>query len=263
MKFKRINVDTVRCLITEEELTRNGLEVEDFLANDGKTESFLREIINKAEEEVGYKVQGGNISVQVSVLPEHVIALTFSEKAGNGIINMLENLKSAVDHLSQNVKQEAEKQDAGEQELVDGTEQQKMQDSEDFSDKTTKEEQPVNIPIMGFPGKQDCLVKEGRLNYQIQFDSLDTFIAYCNAIRLEMPVENSLFKLQKENVYILLMKKEPMNDRQLCRLLSASLEFNSGIFSHNGMMAYVLEHGECLIPDNAIQKIQEMEDGRV
>lgn len=258
MKFKRINVDTVRCLITEEELTQKGLEVEDFLANDGKTEGFLREIINKAEEEVGYKVQGGNISVQVSVLPEHVVALTFSEKAGDGIINMLENLKSAVDNLSKNVKQEAGKQDVDQ-----GTEQQKMEGNRNDSENNQKEEQSSTIPFAGLTGKNNCLVKEGRLNYQIQFDSLDTFLAYCNAIRLEMPVENSLYKLPKENVYFLLMKKEPMDDRQICRLLSASLEFNSGIFSHNGMMAYILEHGECLIPENAIQKIQEMEHGRV
>lgn len=258
MKFKRINVDTVRCLITEEELTQKGLEVEDFLANDGKTESFLREIINKAEEEVGYKVQGGNISVQVSVLPEHVVALTFSEKAGNGIINMLENLKSAVDNLSKNVKQETGKQN------VDlGAEQQRMKETGNDSGNSQKEEQSFDLPSMGLSGKNNCLVKEGRLNYQIQFDSLDTFFAYCNAIRLEMPVENSLYKLPKENVYFLLMKKEPMDDKQICRLLSASLEFNSGIFSHNGMMAYILEHGECLIPEKAIQKIQEMEHGRV
>lgn len=258
MKFKRINVDTVRCLITEEELTQKGLEVEDFLANDGKTESFLREIINKAEEEVGYKVQGGNISVQVSVLPEHVVALTFSEKAGNGIINMLENLKSAVDNLSKNVKQEVSKQDADQ-----GTEQQKLEEAGDDSVNNQKKEQSFAIPFAGLTGKNNCLVKDGRLNYQIQFDSLDTFMAYCNAIHLEMPVENSLYKLQKENVYFLLMKKEPMDDRQICRLLSASLEFNSGIFSHNGMMAYILEHGECLIPESAIQKIQEMEHDRV
>lgn len=258
MKFKRINVDTVRCLITEEELTQKGLEVEDFLANDGKTESFLREIINKAEEEVGYKVQGGNISVQVSVLPEHVVALTFSEKAGNGIINMLENLKSAVDSLSKNVKQEPANQD-----LNQGTDEPMMKETGNDSENNLEEEQPANIPIMGLPGRKECLVKEGRLNYQIQFDSLDTFFAYCNAIQLEMPVENCLYKLQKENSYFLLMKKEPMNDRQLCRLLSASLEFNSGIYSHNGMMAYILEHGECLLPQNAIQKIQEMEHGRI
>ena len=57
MRFKRIDVDTVRCIISEEELMENGLEVDDFLQNDGRTESFLRKIISMAEEEVGYKVQ--------------------------------------------------------------------------------------------------------------------------------------------------------------------------------------------------------------
>ena len=96
MRFKRIDVDTVRCIISEEELMENGLEVDDFLQNDGRTESFLRKIISMAEEEVGYKVQGGNITIQVAVLPEHTLALTFSEKPELGISNMLENLKSAV-----------------------------------------------------------------------------------------------------------------------------------------------------------------------
>ena len=99
MRFKRIDVDTVRCIISEEELMENGLEVDDFLQNDGRTESFLRKIISMAEEEVGYKVQGGNITIQVAVLPEHTLALTFSEKPELGISNMLENLKSAVESL--------------------------------------------------------------------------------------------------------------------------------------------------------------------
>ena len=68
------------------------LPVDDFLQNDGRTESFLRKIISMAEEEVGYKVQGGNITIQVAVLPEHTLALTFSEKSELGISNMLENL---------------------------------------------------------------------------------------------------------------------------------------------------------------------------
>ena len=96
-----VNLANVEEYITikEEELMENGLEVDDFLQNDGRTESFLRKIISMAEEEVGYKVQGGNITIQVAVLPEHTLALTFSEKPELGISNMLENLKSAVESL--------------------------------------------------------------------------------------------------------------------------------------------------------------------
>lgn len=254
MKFKRINVDTVRCLITEEELTKNGLEVDDFLLNDGKTDEFLREIINRAEAEVGYKVSGGNISIQVSVLPEHVVALTFSEKPGLGIVNMLENLKAAVENLSKNVRQEPETQS---REAVKDKEEGQPEDASK-SNGDTKRRTDGQIPIADVQERTNSLIKAGQADYQIQFDSLDNFWNYCKAIRLELPVENSLYKLEKENAYFLLMKKAPMDDKQLCRLLSASLEFNSAIYSHSGTRAYIQEHGDCLIPDGAIQKMQEI-----
>ena len=59
MKFKRIDTETVRCLISEEELSENGLVLDDFFNNKGKTEEFVRRVIAMAEQEVDYRVQGG------------------------------------------------------------------------------------------------------------------------------------------------------------------------------------------------------------
>ena len=53
MRFKRIDEETVRCLISESELNENGLELEDFLNNKGKTEDFLKKIISMAQQEKG------------------------------------------------------------------------------------------------------------------------------------------------------------------------------------------------------------------
>ena len=54
MKFKRIDTETVRCLISEEELSENGLVLDDFFNNKGKTEEFVRRVIAMAEQEVDY-----------------------------------------------------------------------------------------------------------------------------------------------------------------------------------------------------------------
>ena len=235
MKFKRINVDTVRCLITEEELHENGLDVDDFLANDGKTEEFLRRIITMAETEVGYKVHGGNISIQVSVLPDHVLALTFSEKTNAGIMNVLENLKSVMENLSKNVAEVSQAQ---------------------------QEAEESKIPIQGTGEKQAHAVSDGIIpgscEYQIQFDSMEYFDAYSRSVLLEMPVENRLYKLQQDHMYFLLMKKGDMNDRQLCRLLSTALDFATGIYSHDAVRAFIEEHGESIIEKNAIQVMQQL-----
>ncbi len=235
VKFKRVNVDTVRCLITEEELHENGLDVDDFLANDGKTEEFLRRIITMAETEVGYKVHGGNISIQVSVLPDHVLALTFSEKTNAGIMNVLENLKSVMENLSKNAAEVSQAQ-------------QEAEESE--------------IPIQGAREKQAHAVSEGIIpgscEYQIQFDSMEYFDAYSRSVLLEMPVENRLYKLPQDHMYFLLMKKGDMNDRQLCRLLSTALDFATGIYSHDAVRAFIEEHGESIIEKNAIQVMQQL-----
>lgn len=230
MKFKRINVDTIRCLISEEELWENGLEVEDFLQNDSKTEEFLRKIITLAAQEVGYKIKGGNLSIQVSVLPDHVLALTFSEKQDVGIMNMLEYLKHAVESLSQNVKEEVQN--------LEG------RDSQAGGDAQTAEMEQLQVG--------------SRTDYQLCYDSLDAFEAYCKSVVVEVPIENSLYKLEPENAYFLLLKKESMTDKQLCRLLGASLEFASGIYSNDAIGAFIREHGVELIAKEAIQRMQEL-----
>ncbi len=239
LKFKRIDVDTVRCLVSEQELMENGLAVEDFLQNDSKTEAFLRRVISQAEEEVGYKVKGGNISIQVSVLPDHVLALTFSEKPDAGILGMLENLKSAVENFSKSMKEESGGSGDHAMDVFRAARETAGAASEE-------KEEPSSNALSGRDGK-----------YQLCFDSLDIVADYCTAITLEIPVENCLYKLESEQAFFLLIEKGEMDERQLCRLLSAALEFASGIFCSGPLEAYIREHGE-RITENAVQLMQQI-----
>ena len=113
MRFKRISTDTVRCIVTQDELRENGLEMDDFMSNDGRTEEFLRKMIEQAEEEVGFHVQGGPMTIQVAVLPENKLALTFSEKQNGNIREILESLRAAMSTLSDAVHEKAEHEKKG------------------------------------------------------------------------------------------------------------------------------------------------------
>lgn len=263
MKFKRIDVDTVRCIITEDELGENGLQLEDFLQNDGKTESFLRKLISMAETEVGYKVQGGNVSIQVTVLPEHTLALTFSEKPAYGITDMLANLRAAVENLTKHTPKSAQ---PGQEDETDRnsrkaefTEKRKddtipeQQSSEHLnSDRTDRKQEN--------PDTQESknLVLNGRSAYQLRFDSLDMAMRYAKGIVLEAPIHTQLYYLEREAAYYLLMERGGMEDKQVCRLLSASLEFAQEIYAHEPTRAYIWEHGRCILEEQAIERLQEL-----
>ncbi len=225
MRFKRINMDTVRCIISETELMENGLQMDDFLQNDGKTEDFLRKIVSMAEEEVGFKVQGGPLSVHVAVLPEHSLALTFSERPDNNILNILQNLKSAVDSLSgmgNRMEDENGGRDAGEEDtLVEGCDK--------------------------------------RL-YILEFPTMDRIITYAKSIVLEEPVVSSVFRVQEHGAsnYYLLIERNGLGDKEICRVISASVEFMKNASSDLHKAAYLAEHGTCVLQKDALEILQKL-----
>lgn len=220
MKFKRLNVDTVRCIVSETELNENGLQMDDFLQNDGKTEDFLRKIVSMAEEEVGFRVQGGPLSVQVTVLPEHSLALTFSEKPDYNVLSLLQNIKSMVDSLT------------GDRKTEDGRE-----------------------------SEEDTLVGgfDKRI-YILTFRNMEQIITYAQSIVLEEPVVSSVYRLQNHGVnnYYLIIERNGLGDKEICRVISASVEFLDAASADEGKVAFMKEHGTCILANDALEILQKL-----
>ena len=221
MRFKRISTDTVRCIVTQDELKENGLEMDDFLSNNGRTEEFLRKMITLAEQEVGFKVQGGPLTIQVAVLPENKLALTFSEKQAGNLMEILESLRSAMSSLSSAV-------------------------NEKTKEKVAKE--PVTA------AKKDL--------YLLEFTDLDSLQAFCaglaDDIEEQLQMNSELYLLEDEDVYCLILRRGEMDEKQVCRIMSASIEFMDAVSAHEGQVAYIREHGKIVLTDHAISQMQRL-----
>lgn len=221
MRFKRISTDTVRCIVTLEELKENGLEMNDFLSNNAKTEEFLRKIIEQAEAEVGFKVQGGPLTIQVAVLPENKLALTFSEKQTGNLMEFLEGLRAAMTNLKQAVSEKTEEP------------AEKMPDD-----------------------------KEQHEEFLLEFDDLDSLVEFCKGLPLDVEeqfrMDSELYLLEDENVYCLILKRGKMDDKQVCRIMSASIEFMDSLSVESSQVAYIREHGRCVLKECAIRQLQSM-----
>lgn len=221
MRFKRISTDTVRCIVTQDELKENGLEMDDFLSNNGRTEEFLRKMIALAEQEVGFKVQGGPLTIQVAVLPENKLALTFSEKQVGNLMEILESLRSAMSSLSNAVNDKTK-------------------------EKVSKE--PVTA------AKKDL--------YLLEFTDLDSLQAFCaglaDDIEEQLQMNSELYLLEDENVYCLILRRGEMDEKQICRIMSASIEFMDAVSAHEGQVAYIREHGKIVLTDHAISQMQRL-----
>lgn len=221
MRFKRISTDTVRCIVTRDELQENGLEMDDFLANNGRTEDFLRKMIALAEQEVGFKVQGGPLTVQVAVLPENKLALTFSERQAGNLMEVLESLRSAVSSLSNAVNEKAR-------------------------------EKMAQAPVSASKKQQ----------YLLEFANLKSLQAFCaglaDDIEQTLQMDSELYLLEDEDVYCLILRRGEMDEKQICQIMSASIEFMDAVSAHEGQVAYIREHGKLILTDHAISQMQRL-----
>ncbi len=234
MKFKRIDVETVRCLISEEELNENGLNMDDFLRNGEKTEDFLRKIITQAAEEVGYKIPGGSLSVQASILPNHVLSLTLSERQGQGLLEILRNLKNAMAKLS---------------EAVENDDTEALQS---ILEAMGAADTPQRI------GEESNFRSVVKSAYQIEFETFEHILRYADATLVPSSTGNVVYKLEKTGKYYLVIQKGRLNDDQMCRMLSAALDFSRAIYSDPSLLAYLDEHGEKIIERDAIQTLRAL-----
>ena len=52
MKFRRIDEDTVRCIVSKEDMQEFGIVLEDFFKNKSKIHDFLHEVVERAEQDL-------------------------------------------------------------------------------------------------------------------------------------------------------------------------------------------------------------------
>ena len=104
MKFSRIGKHTIRCVISEEEITDLGYTLDEIMSNGERTQEFMNEIFDLAEQRFETKFELGVKTVRADFLPDHTLSLTFSEHPGSE--EMMEHLKDIVNGLLSSIPQQ-------------------------------------------------------------------------------------------------------------------------------------------------------------
>ena len=101
MDFQRIDKNTVQCRMTEEEMNSYGFAIEDFFTNQERSREFLESIVEKAEEEIGYEIESGMVSMQLMRMPDNSLTITFTDRGEDAIHNMLNQIQNLAGMLDE------------------------------------------------------------------------------------------------------------------------------------------------------------------
>lgn len=251
MRFKRINEDTIRCIITEQDMLEHGVDVEDFLRNRGKAREFLHEIVEKAAQEVGYEMQSGMLSMQVMPLPSNALAVTFSEQNEASLSSLLENIKNAIGGLESLSTQEKleELKDASDDERAEVLEQ-FMQDI--FG--SVMEESDTDSGSAAAPAGKDETAAQSF--FIIQFATIALAEAYCKAIPTERAIKSSVYK--KDDEYYLLFYRGRMSKSLFEELAYMAVEYGTFIGADALQKSYMTEHMQCIIKKSAVKVLRNL-----
>lgn len=96
MKIKKINESTISCMLTAQEMTEMGFQIDDLMDNRSKAEEFLRDILDEARRTVNFQTSGEALNVQISVMKDGEINLMISDDKTTAVRSLLSQMKERL-----------------------------------------------------------------------------------------------------------------------------------------------------------------------
>ena len=79
MKFRKINDTTINCIITQDDMKKHGINLDDLFERKRNAVEFVRGIIVKAASTVNLNMKSDYTAMKISVLPDRSVSLTISQ----------------------------------------------------------------------------------------------------------------------------------------------------------------------------------------
>lgn len=233
MEYKRIDENTIRCIVTEEDMESFGLNLDEFLSHSGRSDEFLQYIVSEARDELGYQNDKGIVSMRLEVLSDKRISITF----GSG------NEKQVREQVLKYLKELAESRIMEEIGKLFG-EKQKTAHPEKTNQTQQAESQARQQNDLNEPYRIYC------------FASLRDIISYCQAVGLKQPIRSHLYK-EKESYY-LIVERYRISEYHFNLLTAVAFDYGKVVAGQEHLYDHLQEHGELLIHSRAIGILRKL-----
>ena len=236
MEFKRIDDTKFQCLLDEDDLEDNNISLDDFFRNDTKKiHGLLDVILEEAQKSIGIMMDGGVMSLQLAPQPNHTILLTissghdeFSDMIRNAGKMMTDRILSDIHDAGSNV---IKKEDAGD-----------AIKSAPFVPVEKLEEQIKNKL------KKTAKQQEGQMIAIYRFASMQAVEEFAQNCPKTWGLKNSLYKHKEQACFYYIVERTRCAQEKYQYIC----EYGGYVSSKKETAAYIMEHCEILIENNAV-----------
>lgn len=240
MEFKRIDDTKFQCLLDEDDLEDNNISLDDFFRNDTKKiHGLLDVILEEAQKSIGIMMDGGVMSLQLAPQPNHTILLTissghdeFSDMIRNAGKMMTDRILSDIHDAGSNV---IKKEDAGD-----------AIKSAPFVPVEKLEEQIKNKL------KKTAKQQESQMIAIYRFASMQAVEEFAQNCPKTWGLKNSLYKHKEQACFYYIVERTRCAQEKYQYICDLLTEYGGYVSSKKETAAYIMEHCEILIENNAV-----------
>lgn len=218
MDIKRLNDNQIRCALTEAEIEEMGFSIDEIIGNGEMTQKFMRVVLEKVEEQEAIDVTLLSPMVRAELLPDHSMAITFggiTEEEKKGMFGKILEMMNRMAGKPQDVP------DASEQAET-------VEEGQEF------EEQ----------------LEESTL-FALEFASIDDAVRVSKLFLGKEKIPQSSF-YKTEGKYYLIMEYKGFSKQEIKPLAFTAVEYNNRRIATPAGIAYIIEHGKCILAQDAI-----------
>ena len=230
MKIERVDDKTVKCFLSNEELDEYEIDYKDFVLRSEKAKEVVQEIIVQAEEEVGYKPPRYSFDLQIMMLPDQGLVLTFSEREPESepLIECLKEMKRVLQRARERVG------------ITDVTQKNTEQEA-----KASPESAP----------KQEAAPAVKKPEFAIfAFSALGEIMSFAKVLPQNLRIDSALYEMG--DTYYLCLGRGHASYERYSRACIQAMEFGSLYSAERSLLLRLEEHGECLIQAKAVKKLR-------
>lgn len=244
MKIERVDDKTVKCFLSNEELEEYDIDYKDFVTRSDKAKEVVQEIIEQAEEEVGYKPPKYAFDLQIMMLPDEGLVLVFSEKeplenkSGAQLLQALQEMKRVFEEKKAEIgaalEKTAQAEEAAENE-ASGT-QSNGENSKKSGKKAKPQEQRPQMAIFAFR-------------------NIGRVLEYAKVLPANLRIDSTLYRTDDGVCYVYVRKGSASYERY-SRACIQAMEFAALYAADEQKVRYLEEHAECMIREKALKKLR-------
>lgn len=249
MKFEKMNDQQIRCTLTKEDLDARKIKISELAYGTDKARSLFREMMEQASNELDFEADDIPLMIEAIPINSECIVLTVTK------VEDPEELDTRFAQFSPSLLGED-----------DGNEFAPELTDDDFSNdilnmfNQLKDAAANASAALGGIKEQNGDADENNLNLSrlFSFDNMSNIISASAAIACEYNGTNSVYKDPHTGKYLLLINQSGLSLTTFSRICNIISEYGESERSRLATDAYLEEHFELLIGQNAIQKLSRI-----